>query len=136
MRLSLTEISLTAVVALSILLSDSSTTTALPAAPLNRNPRSFLPPSKGLSPRSFPAPIDRRPHLQPRADPTPKSYDHHRVVRIQLKTKAQLQKLTEVERQLGLDYFSHNKILGGAIDVRVPPSPLKSSRPSVSHTRS
>ncbi|KAF9944553.1 hypothetical protein BGZ70_004547, partial [Mortierella alpina] len=121
MRLSLTEISLTAVVALSILLLDSSTTTALPTAPLNRHPRSFLPPSKGLSPRSFPAPTDRRPHLQPRAELAPKSYDHHRVVRILLKTEVQLKKLTAVERELRLDYFSHNKILGGAVDVRVPP---------------
>ncbi|KAG9321357.1 hypothetical protein KVV02_007155 [Mortierella alpina] len=121
MRLSLTEISLTAVVALSILLSGSSTTTALPTAPINRHPRNFLPPSKGLSPRSFPAPIDRRPHLQPRADAAQKSYDNHRVVRILLKTEEQLKQLTAVEHDLHLDYFSHNKILGGAIDVRVPP---------------
>ncbi|KAF9570975.1 Carboxypeptidase A4, partial [Mortierella alpina] len=121
MRLSLTEISLTAVVALSILLSGSSTTTALPTDPINRHPRNFLPPSKGLSPRSFPAPIDRRPHLQPRADPAPKSYVNHRVVRILIQTEEQLKKLTEVEHQLRLDYFSHNKILGGAVDVRVPP---------------
>ncbi|KAF9961957.1 hypothetical protein BGZ72_000579 [Mortierella alpina] len=123
MRLSLTEISLTAVVALSILLSGSSTTTALPTAPINRHPRNFLPPSKGLSPRSFAAPIDRRPHLQPRADAdaAPKSYANHRVVRIHIKTEDQLKKLTEVEHQLHLDYFSHNKILGGVVDVRVPP---------------
>ncbi|KAF9289192.1 hypothetical protein BGZ68_009890 [Mortierella alpina] len=121
MRLSLTEISLTAVVALSILLSGSSTTTALPTVPINRHPPNFLPPSKGLSSRSFPAPIDRRPHLQPRADLSIKSYDKHRVVRILLQNADQLKKLTEVEHQLHLDYFSHNKILGGFVDVRVPP---------------
>ncbi|KAG0210456.1 hypothetical protein BGX28_009266 [Mortierella sp. GBA30] len=121
MRLSLTEISLTAALALTVLLSDSRTTSALPAAPVDRRPHNFLPPSNGISPRSFPDSINRHPHLVPRAQSSPKSYANNRVVRIKLQSEDQLKKLMAVENQLRLDYFSHNKILGGEVDIRVPP---------------
>ncbi|KAF9282467.1 hypothetical protein BGZ68_005957 [Mortierella alpina] len=120
MRGSLTNISLTAVVALVILVSDSSTTTALPAVPINRHPHNIHPPPNGPYPESLHAVSNgRRPHLQTRAEPAPKPYANHRLVRIQLKTKDELEKLSEVENQLHLDYFSH-KILDGNTDVRVP----------------
>ncbi|KAG0307253.1 hypothetical protein BGZ98_000702 [Dissophora globulifera] len=48
-------------------------------------------------------------------------YDHHRVLRIQIDTKDQLDLLRMHERQLNLDYFSHHKVLGGHIDVRIAP---------------
>ncbi|KAI8604682.1 hypothetical protein EDD21DRAFT_435919, partial [Dissophora ornata] len=52
-------------------------------------------------------------------------YDNHRVVRIQIDTKDQLDVLTAHERQLRLDYFSHHKVLGGNIDVRIAPEHFK-----------
>ncbi|CAO3567140.1 unnamed protein product [Mortierella alpina] len=107
MRASLNSTSLTAVVALTILLTGSSTTTALPSR------------LQDISFRSSHVPAKSQPHLQFRADPASKPYANHRLVRMQLKTKDELKKLNEAEDQLHLDYFSH-KTLGGHIDVRVP----------------
>ncbi|KAF9573962.1 hypothetical protein EC968_007648 [Mortierella alpina] len=117
MRLTLTDISLTAVVTLTILLSGSSTTTALPAVLNDRQARDSS--SQDLSSRSFPAPVNRHPRLQTRADLSSNPYANDRVVRIQLKTEEDFKKLKEAEHQLHLDYFS-NKNLGGNTDVRVP----------------
>ncbi|KAF9158179.1 hypothetical protein DFQ26_007899 [Actinomortierella ambigua] len=51
----------------------------------------------------------------------PKAYNHHRVVRIQIENEGQLQTLTDNETALQLDYFTHNKNVGGHLDVRIPP---------------
>ncbi|KAF9967706.1 hypothetical protein BGZ70_008538 [Mortierella alpina] len=106
MRLSLNNISLTAVGALTILLSSSSTT-ALPSG------------LQDLSFRTSHVPGNSQPHLQTRAEPASKPYANHRVVRMQLQTEEELKKLSEAEDQLHLDFFSH-KTLGGNMDVRVP----------------
>ncbi|KAF9425424.1 hypothetical protein BGZ76_003246 [Entomortierella beljakovae] len=97
MRLSLTHISLTAVVALSVLLSGSTTTDAFPTT-VDRRPKPFP-----LSPRSL------------------KSFGQHRVVRITIQSEDQLKTLTENERALNLDYFTHTRNVGGHIDVRIAP---------------
>ncbi|KAF9967707.1 hypothetical protein BGZ70_008539 [Mortierella alpina] len=104
MHLSLNNISLTAVAALTILLSGSSTTTALPT---NSQDPSF---------RSFPAPGYSHPHLRTRAEPASKLYANHRLVRLQLEDEYLL---TKVENQLQLDYVTY-KILGDNVDIRVP----------------
>ncbi|KAF9425663.1 hypothetical protein BGZ94_007345 [Podila epigama] len=49
-------------------------------------------------------------------------YDNHRVVRINVQDEAQLAALTANEDSLGFDYFTHNKAVGGTVDVRIPPS--------------
>ncbi|KAF9116643.1 hypothetical protein BGX27_000562 [Mortierella sp. AM989] len=49
------------------------------------------------------------------------SYDSHRVVRVEVRNKAELQSLSDNEAALGLDYFTHNKAIGGYVDVRIPP---------------
>ena len=48
-------------------------------------------------------------------------FDNHKVVRIQVDTKEQLDVLTAHERALKLDYFSHHKVVGGHMDVRIAP---------------
>lgn len=85
MRLSLTQISLTAVVALSVLFSSSTVTVS--AAPAIRLV----------------------------------SYAGHRVVRINIQNQAQLDALTAHEDALQLDYFTHYKVVGGNVDVRIAP---------------
>ncbi|KAF9154754.1 hypothetical protein BG015_012079 [Linnemannia schmuckeri] len=85
MRLSLTQISLTAVVALSVLFSSSTVTVS--AAPAIR----------------------------------PTKYDGHRVIRINIQNQAQLDSLTAHEESLQLDYFTHYKVVGGNVDVRIAP---------------
>ncbi|KAF9972390.1 hypothetical protein BGZ73_004521 [Actinomortierella ambigua] len=52
---------------------------------------------------------------------TPRVYNHHRVVRIQIKSESELKTLTDNEDSLKLDYFTHNKNVGGHLDVRIPP---------------
>ncbi|KAF8983267.1 hypothetical protein BGZ46_010565 [Entomortierella lignicola] len=91
MRLSLTQLSLTAVLALTVILSSSTSST-----------------------EAFPSPIARRPISQ-------KSYDNHRVVRIRIQSKDQLQILSDNEGPLRFDYFTHNKNIGGHIDIRIAP---------------
>ncbi|KAI8603313.1 carboxypeptidase A4 [Dissophora ornata] len=49
------------------------------------------------------------------------SFDNHRVIRIQVNSETDLQTLTANENSLGLDYFTHHKVVGGHIDVRIPP---------------
>ncbi|KAF9198652.1 hypothetical protein BGZ49_000463 [Haplosporangium sp. Z 27] len=49
------------------------------------------------------------------------TFDNHRVVRIQVNTEAELEVLNTNERSLHFDYFTHNKVVGGHIDVRIPP---------------
>ncbi|KAI1316639.1 hypothetical protein EDD11_009674 [Mortierella claussenii] len=49
------------------------------------------------------------------------SFDKHRVVRINVRNEVELQALTDNENALGFDYFTHNKVVGGHIDVRIPP---------------
>ncbi|KAG0328072.1 hypothetical protein BGZ99_006245 [Dissophora globulifera] len=50
------------------------------------------------------------------------TFDNHRVLRIQVDTEAELQTLTANEGALGLDYFTHNKVVGGHVDVRISPA--------------
>ena len=101
MRLSFAQLSLTSVVALTVILSSSSFTAI----------------------NALPSPIHRH---QPTTSSFPAvKYDNHRVVRIQIDTKDQLDVLTAHERQLRLDYFSHHKVLGGHIDVRIAPEHFK-----------
>ncbi|KAG0045810.1 hypothetical protein BGZ83_008978 [Gryganskiella cystojenkinii] len=96
MRLSL--LSLSAVVALSVLLTP--TTLALPA------------PSAAVV-----------------------SFDQHKVFRIQIENESQLKTLTDNENDLEFDYFTHHKIVGGHVDVRVPPKSLaKFQTLDLSHT--
>ena len=49
------------------------------------------------------------------------SFDNHRVIRIQVNSEAELQTLTANENSLALDYFTHHKVVGGHIDVRISP---------------
>ncbi|KAG0224138.1 hypothetical protein BGW41_005237 [Actinomortierella wolfii] len=51
----------------------------------------------------------------------PKNYNNHRVVRIQIENESQLQLLTDNEKALKMDYFTHNKNIGGHIDARISP---------------
>ncbi|KAI7826129.1 hypothetical protein BC939DRAFT_395533 [Gamsiella multidivaricata] len=83
MKLSL--FSLTAVVALSVLLTPASIS-ALPA------------PSNGVV-----------------------SFNNHRVVRINVRNEAELKALTDNQDSLGFDYFTHEKVIGAHIDIRIPP---------------
>ncbi|KAF9131434.1 hypothetical protein BGW39_001814 [Mortierella sp. 14UC] len=91
---------------------------------------------------SFPTVIDRRPHhAEPIPNPSPNvvasasanphtlavtSFKGHRVVRVNINTKADLKTLTDHERALEFDYFTHNKGIGGAVDIRVPAQSFKS----------
>ncbi|KAG0037251.1 hypothetical protein BGZ82_002884 [Podila clonocystis] len=50
------------------------------------------------------------------------SFDNHRVVRINVQNEAHLAALTANEEALGFDYFTHNKVIGGHVDVRIPPA--------------
>ena len=84
MRLSFTQISLTAVVALSVIFSSATSVSAAPAI-------------------------------------RPVKFDGHRVIRINIQTQAQLDVLTAHEESLQLDYFTHHKVIGGDIDVRIAP---------------
>ncbi|KAF9351757.1 hypothetical protein BGX26_010268 [Mortierella sp. AD094] len=96
MRLSLTQLSLTTVVALAVVLSTST-----------------------ISTEAFPTPINRRP--TPSSLASFKSYDQHRVVRIKIQSEEQIKVLTENEGPLKFDYFTHNKNVGGHIDIRIAP---------------
>ncbi|KAF9169014.1 hypothetical protein BGX21_007465 [Mortierella sp. AD011] len=95
MRLSLTQLSLTAVVALTVVFSTSTVST-----------------------EAFPTPIDRRPSSSLASF---KSYDQHRVVRIKVQSEEQMKILNENEEALKFDYFTHNKNVGGHIDIRIAP---------------
>lgn len=106
MRLS-TQISLTAVVALVALLSLSTPSTeAMPTPPVNRRPHIS-------SSSSHTSALVRRSSFT--------SYDQHRVVRVEIHSEDQLKTLTENEDPLQFDYFTHQKIVGGHIDIRIPP---------------
>ncbi|KAG0202890.1 hypothetical protein BGX28_004735 [Mortierella sp. GBA30] len=50
------------------------------------------------------------------------SFDQHRVVRIQVRNEAELKVLDDNENDLAFDYFTHNKNVGGSIDIRIPPT--------------
>ncbi|KAF9320371.1 hypothetical protein BG003_006358 [Podila horticola] len=52
----------------------------------------------------------------------PASFDNHRVVRINIQNEAQLAALTANEEALGFDYFTHHKVIGGHVDVRIAPA--------------
>jgi len=99
MRLLLTQISMAAVIALTVLLSKTNMAEALPTGDINR------------------------PHSQPASSIV--SYDQHRVVRIKIHNEDQLKILTENERPLRFDYFTHFKNIGGNIDVRIAPENFK-----------
>ncbi|KAG0021817.1 hypothetical protein BGZ80_001645 [Entomortierella chlamydospora] len=60
-------------------------------------------------------------HALPAPSDAAASFDNHRVVRIQVKNEAELQSLNANEEALHFDYFTHNKVVGGHIDVRIPP---------------
>ncbi|GJJ74929.1 hypothetical protein EMPS_07287 [Entomortierella parvispora] len=49
------------------------------------------------------------------------SFDQHRVVRIQIENEQELATLSAHDDTLQLDYFTHHKIIGGHVDVRIPP---------------
>jgi len=49
------------------------------------------------------------------------SYDHHRVVRVNIQSEDQLRTLSENEDPLQFDYFTHHKTIGGSVDIRVAP---------------
>ncbi|KAF9581760.1 hypothetical protein BGW38_001107, partial [Lunasporangiospora selenospora] len=49
------------------------------------------------------------------------SFSDHRVIRIQVKDEAALKALTDNEDALSLDYFTHNKVVGAHVDVRISP---------------
>ncbi|KAF9934282.1 hypothetical protein FBU30_002700 [Linnemannia zychae] len=84
MRLSITQLSLTAVVALSVMFSSSTVVSAAPAV-------------------------------------RPVNYNGHRIVRINIQNQAQLDALTAHEDSLQIDYFTHYKVVGGNVDVRIAP---------------
>ncbi|KAF9325204.1 hypothetical protein BGZ91_002530 [Linnemannia elongata] len=83
-------------------------------------------------------PIDRRPHSDngasasvayASASAAPSdivSFKNDRVVRINIQTESDLKTLTDSERSLELDYFTHSKGIGGTIDIRVPAKSFKS----------
>ncbi|KAF8942561.1 hypothetical protein BGZ47_006355 [Haplosporangium gracile] len=76
-------------------------------------------------------PIDRRPHSGASAafasaPANIVSFKNHRIVRINIQTQSDLKTLTDSERPLELDYFTHTKGIGGAIDIRVPAKSFKS----------
>ncbi|KAF9937764.1 hypothetical protein BGZ75_006190 [Mortierella antarctica] len=58
----------------------------------------------------------------PTLAPIPVSYDQHRVVRIQVRNEAELKALSDNENALDFDYFTHEKNIGGHVDVRISPS--------------
>ncbi|KAF9181876.1 hypothetical protein BGZ51_005130 [Haplosporangium sp. Z 767] len=58
----------------------------------------------------------------PTLAPSPVSYNQHRVVRIQVRSEAELKTLTENEDSLNFDYFTHTKTVGTHVDVSIPPS--------------
>ncbi|KAF9963000.1 hypothetical protein BGZ65_006716 [Modicella reniformis] len=104
MRLSLSQISLTAVVALGVILSTSwPSAEALPVGAINRRPHFSSTP------------------LVARSAAALKSYDQHRVVRVNIQSEDQLKILTENEDSLHFDYFTHEKNIGGNIDIRLTP---------------
>ena len=49
------------------------------------------------------------------------TFDQHRVVRIQIQNEQELATLSANDNTLKLDYFTHHKVVGGHVDVRVPP---------------
>ncbi|KAG0004790.1 hypothetical protein BGZ65_012700 [Modicella reniformis] len=49
------------------------------------------------------------------------TFDNHRVVRIQLRDDTQLKTLTANEDALAFDYFTHHKVVGDYVDVRISP---------------
>ncbi|KAF9918262.1 hypothetical protein BX616_009725 [Lobosporangium transversale] len=49
------------------------------------------------------------------------TFVNHRVVRIQVRTEAELKTLAANEDALGLDYFTHHKGVGSTVDVRIAP---------------
>lgn len=110
MRPSISQISLTGVVALTVYLSASGLSAeALPTIPAHHQPHtssspSFLQHSSTLSPRS-----------------SIKTYDHHRVVRVNVQSEDQLKTLTENEGPLQFDYFTHQTKIGGHMDIRIAP---------------
>ncbi|KAI8606354.1 hypothetical protein EDD21DRAFT_330893 [Dissophora ornata] len=100
MRLLLTQISLAAIVALTVILSN----TNLSAEALLTDDINYT-------------------HSQPAS--SIKSYDQHRVIRIKIHNEDQLKTLTENENPLHFDYFTHHKNIGGHIDVRIAPENFK-----------
>jgi hypothetical protein len=50
------------------------------------------------------------------------TFNNHRVVRIQIRNDAQLATLTSNEDALGFDYFTHHKVVGDYVDVRIAPN--------------
>ncbi|KAF9972389.1 hypothetical protein BGZ73_004520 [Actinomortierella ambigua] len=54
------------------------------------------------------------------ATPSQALFRNHRVVRIDVKDEALLKLLNDNEEALKLDYFTHNKNVGGTLDARVP----------------
>ncbi|KAK3846382.1 MAG: putative carboxypeptidase [Linnemannia gamsii] len=88
---------------------------------------------------AIPTTINRRPHhanpnpnpnaiadaSNPRSLAVVTSFKNHRVVRININTEADLKALTDNEQDLGFDYFTHNKGIGGTVDVRVPAQSFK-----------
>ncbi|KAK3822866.1 MAG: hypothetical protein J3Q66DRAFT_295314 [Benniella sp.] len=50
------------------------------------------------------------------------TFNNHRVVRIQIRNEAQLATLTSNEDALGFDYFTHHKVVGDYVDVRIAPN--------------
>ncbi|KAF9365358.1 hypothetical protein BGX34_010398 [Mortierella sp. NVP85] len=49
------------------------------------------------------------------------SFDHHRVVRVNIKTEDHLKTLIEHEEPLQFDYFTFQKTVGGHVDIRIAP---------------
>ncbi|KAK3806322.1 MAG: hypothetical protein J3Q66DRAFT_358844 [Benniella sp.] len=49
------------------------------------------------------------------------SFDHHRVVRVNIKNEEHLKTLIEHEESLQFDYFTFQKTVGGHVDIRIAP---------------